>query len=246
VITVRAASGLSGDMILTGLARLADLDDIALDALTDEIGLPGLAGSVRLERREVRNISGWGCRMTLREEHSHRSFKDIRELIEAGGMAPAAKELALKAFSLLAEAEAVVHGKKPEEVHFHEVGALDSILDMCLAASIFVHMSPGRFVCSPLPLADGGVNCAHGWLPTPAPAVLELLEGVPVCGFSGQGETVTPTAIALLKAMNAEFGPWPAMTVHARALVYGGKVFENAPNGAIWALGFPSEFHESE
>jgi len=69
---------------------------------------------------------------------------------------------------------------------------------------------------------------------------------VPVCGFSGRGETVTPTAIALLKAMDAEFGPWPAMTVHARALVYGGKVFENAPNGAIWALGSPSEKPEKD
>lgn len=226
-------------MMLTGLARLAELDNDTLDALVEEIGVPALRGSARLEQRFVQSVGGWSCRVTLPEEHAHRALKDIRALIESSAMVPAAKELALDAFSLLAGAEAKVHGKTPDEVHFHEVGALDSILDMCLVASIFVRLAPSRFVCSPLPLADGGVNCAHGWLPLPAPAVLELLEGVPVHGFSGKGETVTPTAIALLKAMKAEFGPWPAMTVHSRALVYGSRVFENAPNGAVWAMGLP-------
>ena len=92
-------------------------------------------------------------------------------------------------------------------------------------------------MCSPLPLADGGVHCAHGWLPTPAPAVLELLRDVPVCGFAGKGETVTPTAIALLKALGVSFGPWPSMRIERRALVYGGRVFPDAPNGAVWACG---------
>ncbi len=237
IITVRAASGLSGDMMLAGLACLADLDDASLDALVEELGMPNLAGSVRLERRFVQGVAGWGCRVSLAPEHAHRSLSGISALIDKSNMVPAAKESAIKAFTLLAGAEAKVHGKSPEEVHFHEVGALDSILDICLVTSIYVRLEPARFVCSPLPVADGGVHCAHGWLPTPAPAVLELLEGVPVQGFPGQGETVTPTAIALLKALGAEFGPWPAMTVQARALVYGSRVFENAPNGAVWALG---------
>ncbi len=228
-------------MILAGLACLADLDDAALDALVEELGMPNLAGSVRLERRFVQGVAGWGCRVSLDPEHAHRSLGDISALIGKSDMVPAAKELAINAFTLLAEAEAKVHGKRPEDVHFHEVGALDSILDMCLAASIYVRLEPARFVCSPLPVADGGVHCAHGWLPTPAPAVMELLEGVPVYGFPGQGETITPTASALLRAMGAEFGPWPAMTVHARALVYGSRVFENAPNGAVWALGAAAE-----
>ena len=228
-------------MILAGLACLAELDDEALAALVEEIALPELKGSIKLERRSVHDVAGWGCRVELPEEHAHRTLKDILGMIESSGMFPAAKELATRAFTLLAGAEAAVHGKKPEDVHFHEVGALDSILDFCLASSLFVMLAPGRFVCSPLPLADGGVHCAHGWLPTPAPAVLELLADVPVTGFAGSGETVTPTAIALLKAMNAEFGPWPDMIVHNRVLVYGTKVFENAPNGAVWAMGLPDE-----
>lgn len=245
VITVRATSGLSGDMILTGLACLAGLNSDDLNSLVDEIRLPALSGSIRLERRFVRDVAGWGCAITLPDEHAHRNLADIRQIITNSAMVPAAGELALEAFTLLAGAEATVHGKTLDDVHFHEVGALDSILDMCLAASLFVRLAPGRFVCSPLPLGDGGVNCAHGWLPVPAPAVLELLQGVPVQGFSGQGETVTPTAIALLKAMKAEFGPWPAMTIERRALVYGSKVFDNAPNGAIWAMGESPALHDT-
>ena len=142
--------------------------------------------------------------------------------------------------SLLAKAEAAVHGKAPEDVHFHEVGALDSILDICMACELFAMLAPEHFVVSPLPVADGHVHCAHGIIPVPAPAVLELMEGVPVRPFPAQGETVTPTAMALLKALGATFGPWPAMRVEKRALAYGTKVFEGAPNGALFAFG-PAE-----
>lgn len=244
-LTVRAVSGLSGDMMLAGLARMLgaheQLSDEALqgelDTLTDALGLPALHGCLRLERRSVREVAGWGCRVELPVEHAHRNLGAIREIVGQSALRPAAARLALDAFSLLAGAEARVHGKAVEEVHFHEVGALDSILDFCLAAALFERVGPEHFVCGPLPMGEGGVVCAHGWLPTPAPAVLELLEGVTVCGFSGKGETVTPTALALLKAFGAEFGPWPSMRIQARALVYGSKVFADAPNGAIWALG---------
>ena len=113
---------------------------------------------------------------------------------------------------------------KPEAVRFHEVGALDSILDICMACVLFTRLSPARFVVSPLPIADGEVVCAHGVIPVPAPAVLELLEGIPVRPFSGEGETVTPTAIALLRSLGATFGPWPAMLVE-NGLWSTGRVF---------------------
>ena len=237
ILTVRAVSGLSGDMILTGLARMNALGQAELDAETEKLSLEALQGCLRVEERSVNHVNGWGCVIALPHEHAHRTFADIRAIIEASALEPRAKELALSAFGLIAGAEAAVHGKTPEDVTFHEVGALDSILDICLAASLFARLSPARFICSPLPLADGGVHCAHGWLPTPAPAVLQMLDGIPVCGFAGHGETVTPTAVALLKAFGAKFGPWPNMTVQRRALVYGDKVFANAPNGVIWAYG---------
>jgi uncharacterized protein (DUF111 family) len=114
---------------------------------------------------------------------------------------------------------------------------LDSIIDTCLCCRFFALLKPARFVCSPLPLADGGIHCAHGLLPSPAPAVLRMLEGIAVRGFPGVGETVTPTALSLLKALRADFGPWPEMTVLKTAISYGTKVFPDAPNGALWALG---------
>jgi pyridinium-3,5-bisthiocarboxylic acid mononucleotide nickel chelatase len=93
------------------------------------------------------------------------------------------------------------------------------------------------FVCGPLPLCDGTVRCDHGLLPAPAPAVLDLLQGVPVRGIQSEGETVTPTAIALLKGLGAQFGAWPEMTIARTALVYGGRVLPGVPNGALFATG---------
>ncbi|MDR2726855.1 MAG: LarC family nickel insertion protein [Deltaproteobacteria bacterium] len=237
VLTVRAASGLSGDMMLAGLARMNNLQPDELEAEVALIGLPALAGCLRLEQRKVHGVLGWGCIVDLPHEHAHRTFADIRTIIEASSLKPRARELAVAAFALLAGAESAVHDQAPDTVHFHEVGALDSILDICLVSSLFVRLNPDHLVCSPLPLGDGGVHCAHGWLPAPAPAVLQLLENVPVCGFAGQGETITPTAMALLKALDASFGPWPSMRITRQALVYGGKIFPDAPNGAIWAYG---------
>lgn len=230
-------SGLSGDMMLVGLLRMLDGSQEMLDSLIASLSLPPLSGSVRLTQRSVSDIRGWACEVSLPQEHAHRRLADITALIASSAMAERAKDLAVRTFSLLARAEGAVHGKDPEDVCFHEVGALDSILDICLCCALFTLLAPVRFVCSPLPLADGGVYCAHGWLPTPAPAVLALLEGVPVRAFSASGETVTPTAIALLKSLEAEFGPWPSMRVERQALVYGSKVFPDAPNGSIWAYG---------
>lgn len=223
--------------MLGGLASLAGLDDKDLDSLAAELGLPALKGSVKIEERSINGIGGVGCKITLPHEHAHRSMADIEKIITVSTMPNDAKELSIKAFRLLAGAEATVHGKKPDEVSFHEVGALDSILDTCLSCRIFTMLKPDHFICSPLPMADGVINCAHGLVHSPAPAVLRLLEGVPVCGFAGRGETVTPTALSLLKAMGANFGPWPRMTVNKSVISYGGKIFEGAPNGALWILG---------
>lgn len=235
ILVVRPTSGLSGDMLLAGLARMAKATDAELGDVAASIGLPG--DCVTVEPRVLNDVRGWGCRIVLPHEHSHRTMADIRRIIAGSGLTASAKSLATRAFELLAVAEGRVHGVSPEAVTFHEVGALDSILDTCLCAALYDRISAVEFVCGPLPLCDGVVRCDHGLLPVPAPAVLELLEGVPVRGIDTFGETVTPTAIALLKALGAVFGPWPAMTVRERALVYGGHVLPGVANGAIFALG---------
>lgn len=136
-------------------------------------------------------------------QHEHRTYADIEKLIQANGQCEKGKELSLKTFHLLAEAEADVHGKTVEEVHFHEVGALDSILDICLSCELFALLDPSEFIVSPLPIGDGHIHCAHGVIPSPAPAVQRLLKGVAVRPLGAEGESVTPTAIALLKAFGA-------------------------------------------
>jgi uncharacterized protein (DUF111 family) len=238
ILTVRAISGLSGDMMLAGLAAIGGVGNDELQNCIAELGLPELEGCLSLESRAVNGIAGHACRVNLPHEHAHRNLQDIEGIIRASAMPVEAKDLALAAFALLAEAEAAVHGARPQDVHFHEVGALDSILDACLVCRLCSRLAPRRFVCSPLPLADGVITCAHGRMLSPAPAVLRLLPGVRVRGFAGSGETVTPTALSLLRALGADFGPWPDMTVENTAISYGDKIFPDTANGAVWAIGY--------
>lgn len=237
ILCIRPQSGLSGDMLLCGLASLLELSQEQINAHLKSLNLPGLENCLSIQNHFVGGIQGKNAVVTLPHEHSHRTLTDILDIIKKSSMQENAKELARAAFTLLAEAEANVHGKEAKDVTFHEVGALDSILDICLACAFFAELNPDVFICGPLPLADGSIYCAHGIIPSPAPAVLSLLNNVAVCSFAGSGETVTPTAIALLKTLQARFGKWAAMNVEKNVLVYGSKVFENAPNGSIFALG---------
>lgn len=237
ILTIRAISGLSGDMLVCGLAKMCKISSLELNELVDNLQLDTLKNCLSIEERSVHAIAGFGANVALPHEHAHRTLTDILSIIEQSHLSKKAKKLASATFQLLAHAEAKVHGKEAENVTFHEVGALDSILDICIASALFDRINPDSFYCSPLPLADGYVKCAHGYLPTPVPAVLQLLTNIPVCSFRGQGETITPTAIALLKSLDATFGLWPPMIIEQKAIIYGGKIFKDAPNGTIFALG---------
>jgi uncharacterized protein (DUF111 family) len=233
-IVLRTPSGVSGDMLLTGLARLAEVSNEELSALVDAIGLPALTDTTRIEPHAVKGVSGWRAVIDLPHEHHHRTLKTILDIIANSALTEAAKTLASRAFTVLAEAEAKAHDIAVDRVHFHEVGALDSIVDICLASALFVQIDPVQFHCSPLPLCDGTIRCEHGLLASPPPAVQEMLAGVPVYGVEAEGETVTPTALAFLIAAGAKFGKWPPCAVRSSARVYGGKVFANIPNGAMF------------
>lgn len=235
-IVLRTPSGISGDMLLTGFAGLAGIGNAELAALVDCIGLDALTDCLRIEPHHVNWITGRQARIDLPNEHHHRTPTVIYEIIDKSALSPAAKALAKKAFAILAEAEATVHGCSVDEVHFHEVGALDSILDTCVAAALFTAIDPAEFHCSPLPVCDGIIRCEHGLLSSPPPAVQEMLVGVPVYGVDAQGETVTPTALAFLKAAGAHFGKWPQCEVRSSVRAYGGKIFESLPNGANFFL----------
>jgi len=238
ILTVRTPSGLSGDMLLTGLVKLSGINHQTLNRLICDIGLYDLKECLTLKQTSVDNITGWQANILLPKQPEHRSFSDIKKIIDMSRLTVLGKKYAESAFTLLAEAEGKVHPVSVEEVTFHEVGALDSLLDICLTSALFDLIAPETFICSPIPVCDGTVRCAHGLLATPVPAVLELLKGVPVYGVDSVGETITPTAIALLKVFGAKFGTWPEMTVSQVERVYGRRRIPNLPNGASFTLGF--------
>ncbi len=235
-LVLRPQSGISGDMLLSGLATLSNTNNEELQQLYSLLKLP-VEAEISVNQHSLNDISGYKAEIRLPHEHAHRTLQDISTIITQSDMSEKAKNYALEAFSLLAEAEAKVHGKTKEEVHFHEVGALDSIVDTCICAMLFDKLKLSRFICGPLPLADGMIKCAHGLIPSPAPAVLHLLKDVQITQSEGKGEMITPTALSLLKAFKADFGTWPNMIFEAHCIVYGSRIIPNIPNGAIFALG---------
>lgn len=157
--------------------------------------------------------------------HHHRGLSEIRALIRGAGLPGAVADDAVAVFELLGAAEAKVHGRSPEEVHFHEVGALDAIADVVAAASAFHQLGADEAWCSPVQVGSGTVRCAHGVLPVPAPATLELLRGVPVYSEGVRGELATPTGAALLKHFCAGFGPMPPLVVEGVGYGAGSRDF---------------------
>lgn len=235
-IVLRTPSGLSGDMLVTGLSRLANVSDQQLSDMLDSIGLASLHGVLAVKPHIVKGISGWHAHIDLPQEHAHRTLQTILDVIDASQMQPAAKQLAAQTFIYLGKAEAKIHDIDLEKIAFHEVGALDSILDICLSAALFTQIAPANFYCSPLPVCDGVIRCEHGVLASPAPAVQEMLRGVSVYGIPSRGETITPTALAFLQAAGARFGLWPEAKLQDVVRSYGGRVLHGVPNGAIFCL----------
>ena len=181
------------------------------------------------------------CRESHHQHHhGHRNLHDIQGLIEASTLETAVKEKSVQIFTRLAEAEARVHRTTIEEVHFHEVGALDAIIDIVGAVVGLKNLEIEKLYCSPLHVGSGTIECAHGTLPVPAPATLELIKGKPVYSNGVKGELLTPTGAAILTTLASEFGPMPAMTVEATG--YGaGTLDPPVPNLLRIAIGEVNE-----
>jgi uncharacterized protein (TIGR00299 family) protein len=166
-----------------------------------------------------------------RKDHQHgRSLSRIREIIRHADISPAARETAIRAFELLGEAEAGIHNLLLEAVHFHEVGAVDAIVDI-VCASVGCHaLGVDQFICSALNVGGGTVKCAHGDFPVPAPATLALLKGAPVYSSGVNAELVTPTGAALVRALNCSFSTFPAMNVQSIGYGAGARNLPGSPN----------------
>lgn len=216
-------AGISGDMCLGALI------DAGADPgwLERELrSLPVGGWSMKAVRTSSRGITGTRIKIELDEHHQpHRHFSEIRELILGSPLPEKARDISLNIFQRLAEAEGKVHGVPAGHVHFHEVGAVDSIIDIVGTSLALQYLKVEKVACSPVPTGGGQIQCRHGLLPVPAPATAELLKGVPLRRLDVEGELTTPTGAAVAAALASEFGPLPEMKVEAVGYGFGSKDF---------------------
>ena len=222
-VWVDASSGASGDMLLGALVG-AGVPVRVLQEAIDEVAPEPIV--LRVEDVRRGGLAATRVHVEVAESHHHRTWRDVRALI-------AGNDVALAVFERLAVAEAAVHGTTPDEVHFHEVGALDAIADVVGVCAGFGHLGAESVTVSPVAVGSGTVQGAHGTLPVPPPAVAALLRGVPsYAGPPGSPaiELCTPTGAALLTTLATAWGPQPAMTVDAIGVGAGGREVEGHAN----------------
>lgn len=218
-------TGLSGDMFLGALVDAGCPLEVMQAALGD---LPVTLDAEAVVRGGLRGllVSVTGPQ----ETPDHRSYADLAKLLNELSLSPPLRAEAGRVLRRLAEAEAAVHGRPVEEVHFHELGGLDTLADLVGAVVGLDYLGVERLTCSPIPLSHGFVDTAHGRLPVPPPAVMELVKGAQTRPVDVEGETVTPTGAALALTLSAGQGPTPPMVVTTVAYGAGRKEFPEAPN----------------
>jgi len=237
-------SGISGDMLLGALVSAGLPEEVLRDSIS-ALKMEGVA--LELTKVNINGIDAVGAKVRVQQSQSFRFIKDIEILYDNSALDLAIMTKCLAVFRRLAEAEAAVHGCLPEEVHFHEVGAADAIVDITASVAGFSGLDIGRLVCSPMPMSSGWVQCEHGILPVPAPAVLQLLKGVPVYGEMLDQELVTPTGAALVAVLADDFGSMPPMILDRTG--YGaGSLQRNdgRPNMLRLVTGDPVVSYESQ
>ncbi len=220
-------AGISGDMALGALMDLG-VSSADLQEAVAGLGIKDL--SLRGEKATKKGITGTAARISFPvDPQPHRTFQDICDMLDKSSLSDGIKAKSRQVFALLARAEGKIHGKSPDEIHFHEVGALDSLVDVvgCVAAIEIV--KPAKIISSPLPFSRGQVRCAHGLLPLPAPATLEICteRSIPMTPppLDVEGELVTPTGAALLAALADSFGSPPPLRVQRVGYGAGTKDF---------------------
>lgn len=221
-------SGAAGDMIVGALIDAgADFGKIR-DGLMS-LGVEGY--DVAIEKVKKKGVMATKFHVNIAEDgHPHRHLKHIVAIIEKGDFPQSVRDASLETFRRIAEAEATVHGSTVEKVHFHEVGAVDSIVDIVGTHLALDQIKPERIESSPLHVGSGTVKCAHGVMPVPAPATALLLKGLPTYGGTIEGELVTPTGAALIAQLAQKFGPQPAMAIDTVGSGSGTRDLPDRPN----------------
>ncbi|MGE0821365.1 MAG: nickel pincer cofactor biosynthesis protein LarC [Candidatus Binatia bacterium] len=226
VVYFDAFSGISGDMVVGALLQLG----VSFDGLQQELQkLPFSGYRLSQSERRMSGIRATKFQVEVRDPLHERSFRSIARMLQESDLLPQVKTTALRIFTVLAKAEGHVHGVAPEAVHFHEVGAVDSIVDIVGTAYGLSVLGTEKGYVSPLPLGRGLIPSRHGVLPVPGPATVELLKGRPVRFGDGEAEMVTPTGAAIVAAM-AEHGSVPSLDVIAVGYGAGERTLSDRPN----------------
>ncbi|GAB6099968.1 hypothetical protein JCM16358_18470 [Halanaerocella petrolearia] len=226
-------AGVSGDMTIGALLDLGVDKEVFIDELA-KLDIDGY--ELKIEKGQEKGITGTDFKVVLEhshhhhhdgeDHHPHRNLADIEEIIESSQLGIQVKELSKDIFRQVAEAEAKVHDKPLDRIHFHEVGAIDSIVDIVGAAICIEQLDIDKIYLSPLHIGTGFVHCAHGNIPVPAPATLEILDEVPVYSKGVESELVTPTGAAIVKTLADDFRPLPNMVVEETGYGLGDKDLE--------------------
>lgn len=231
---VECRMGIAGDMLMGALYELLD-DDGRKDFVRaiNNAGIPG----VKVEAQESIKCGVKGTHMEVRifgetedhHDHSHgHGIEDIEKIIKSLKLSQGVKEKVLQVYERIAQAEAAVHGEKPEHIHFHEVGSLDAVADVTGCCLLMEMLGADKVIFSPVNTGSGTVHCAHGILPVPAPATALLLKGIPVYNNEIESELCTPTGAALAGAFADEFGSMPLMNISQIGYGMGTKDFSQA------------------
>ena len=237
------SSGISGDMFLAALLDAG----LAPKRLLDELKKISL-GFYEFKRTHALRGGLVGSRVEIRDpgQHTVRHLSHIEKLIGESTLSETVKERSVKIFRRLAEVEGKLHNQPPEKIHFHEVGALDAILDIVGACLGLELMEISELICSPLNVGGGHVEAAHGTLPVPAPATAELLKDIPIYSSGVEGELVTPTGAAIVSTLASGFGPMPAMKIEQIGYGAGEKDFPKHPNIARLFVGHRTEVEKAQ
>lgn len=234
-------SGISGDMVL-GAMLDAGVEEGFLRQELAKLQVSDF--DLKVTKKQKNGIAGTDVEVVLHEHeghhHEHRNLYDIKKIINDSALDEAVKQMAVGIFTKLAQAEARIHFSDIENIHFHEVGALDSIIDIVGASICINSIRPDVVYSSPLNVGSGFVDCQHGLLPVPAPAALELLKNIPIYSTGIDAELVTPTGAAILSYICRQFGPMPLLRIESIGYGLGKKDLE-IPNALRVIIGDTSD-----
>ncbi len=227
-------SGISGDMNLAAMLELG----VPEKYLTDNLAKLNVKNyKIIAEKNNINGIGGTKVTVKLtKEDHKHRHLKDIKDIINNSDLSENIQQKSIKIFEKIAVAEAKIHQTTVEKIHFHEVGAIDAIVDIVGAAICLDYLKPDKIICSEIELGSGFAKCAHGIIPVPAPATLEILKNIPISIGKQNFEATTPTGAAILSVIVDEFKESTSINISKTAYGLGHKKSEK-PNMLRLMLG---------